>query len=183
MKLNRFILLAALASLPVCCASAADVLRPPATTNSGPVKPIASPAMRPSLNPEAGFTEAQSKAFKSAVEGSREQMASLWQTLRTDRRDLEKLTTAEKVDEAAIRAKSTEIGRIEGDLALIKAKALAQLRPLFSTQQMERLARNPQLNGSPYLPPRTLGTNEMKLRPQLQRSTNSAPPTLAPAVK
>jgi hypothetical protein len=139
--------------------------------------------MRPSLNPEAGFTEVQSKAFKSAVESSREQMASLWQTLRTDRRDLEKLTTAEKVDEAAIRAKATEMGRIEGDLALIKAKALAQLRPLFSAQQMERLARNPQLNGSPYMPPRSLGTNEMKLRPPLQRSSNSIPATLAPAIK
>ena len=183
MKLNRSIALAALASLSVYCAGAADVLPSPTITNSGPVKPVASPAMRPSLNPEAGFTEAQSKAFKSAVEGSREQMTSLWQKLRADRRELEKLATAEKVDEISIHAKAVEIGRVEGDLALLRARTLAQLRPLFSAQQMERLARNPQLNGSPYMPPRTLGTNEMKLRPQLQRSTNSTPATLAPAVK
>jgi hypothetical protein len=108
-------------------------------------------------------------------------MTALWQKLRTDRRELDKLVTAEKADAEAVRAKATEIGRVEGDLALLKVKVLTELRPHFSAQQMERLARTPQLNGAPYVAPRALSTNEMKLRPRTQ-STNAVP-VKTPAIK
>ena len=158
----------------LCAAIGAESVRP---TNTPPATVSSPQPFRPGFNPAGDFTEEQSRAYRQALEGSREQMGSLWQKLRVSRRDLEELVKAEKLDENAVRAKAAEIGRTEGDLALGKAKILAQLRPLFSPEQLDRLARAPQLNGAPYTPPRRLGTNEMNLRPKIQHPVELAPAT------
>lgn len=183
MNVKHFVCLAVLSGLSVASSPAADAPHNATVTNGLPVKSGNPPSIRPSLNPEAGFTPEQTKAYKAAIDGSHEQMGALWQKLRTDRRELDKLATTEKADESAIRSKAADLGRTEGDLAVLKSKTLSQLRPHFSAPQMERLARNPQLNGAPYMPSRSLSTNEMKLRPQVPHSTNSVTAPIAPAVK
>ena len=163
----------------LCAAIGAESARP---TNAPPASVAGPQTLRPSLNPEANFTEEQSKVYHQALDSSREVMGNLWQKLRASRRELEELTKAEKLDEGAIRSKATELGKTEGDLSVMKAKILAQLRPVFSVEQLDRLARTPQLNGVTSMPPRRLGTNETNLRPKIQRPVEATPaPNTAPA--
>ena len=63
--------------------------------------------------------------------------------MRATRRDLQEAIHAEKVDEQVIRAKAAEIGKLEGDLAVIRAKAFAKLRPTLTPEQLARMKNMP----------------------------------------
>lgn len=73
------------------------------------------------------------------MEASRKEAGPLEEKMRTARRELQEAIHAEKVDEQVIHEKAAEIGKLEGDLAVIRAKAFAKIRPSLSPEQLARM--------------------------------------------
>jgi len=98
---------------------------------------------RPGLADES-LTEEQRTSMRETMEASRKEARPLEEKMRTARRDLQEAIHAEKVDEQLIREKAVEIGKLEGDLAVIRAKAMTQIRPSLTPEQRARMKNMPQ---------------------------------------
>ena len=61
--------------------------------------------------------------------------------MRAARQELQEAIHAEKIDEQVIRDKAADVGKIEGNLAVIRAKAFAKIRPSLTPEQLARMKR------------------------------------------
>ena len=85
------------------------------------------------------LTDEQKAALKAAVQKHQETMRPLADKLVTERRALQDLIHAEKLDEAAIRAQAGKVAAIEADLAVERAKIGQELRPTLTSEQLQKL--------------------------------------------
>jgi Spy/CpxP family protein refolding chaperone len=108
--------------------------------------PPAAPRQAQEAKPErpAGDTlsEAQRSKLREATDKLRQEQTPHSEKLRNARNELEALMRRENYDESAIRAKALEIGRIEGELAVIRAKHYKDLRGILPKEQFERMVQN-----------------------------------------
>src|SRR6185295_12841578 len=72
---------------------------------------------------DPSLSEDQRTALRETMEASRKEAGPLEEKMRAARRELQEAIHAEKVDEPAIREKAAAVGKLEGDLAVIRAKA------------------------------------------------------------
>lgn len=93
--------------------------------------------------PAEALTEEQRTKLREVSAKSRKEQTALYEKMRTVRTDLDKLTRADQIDEQAIRSKALELGKIEGELAVIRAKNYSELRALLPKEQFEQLQRPP----------------------------------------
>jgi hypothetical protein len=77
------------------------------------------------------------------MEASRKEARPLEEKMRAARRDLQEAIHSEKLDEQLIRDKAAEIGKLEGDLAVIRAKAIARIHPPLTREQLARMKNMP----------------------------------------
>jgi Spy/CpxP family protein refolding chaperone len=103
----------------------------------------------PSLNEE------QRKKLQEASSKLQKEQSTHYQEMARIRRELDELTRAETIDEQALRAKAMEMGRIEGELAVLRAKHQKELRSILPKEHFERLQ-----SGQP-------------MRPQVQQRLNT----------
>ena len=90
-----------------------------------------------------GLTEEQREKLRSINEKAREEQQETRKQLQAARSELERLIRAGEVDEGAIRKQAEAIGKLEGDLVVLRAKQSAQYRE----------AGIPQMNvGTPAVP-------------------------------
>ena len=145
---HRKIMATASVSVLLGCAIALAAEPPPPERPNGPDRPLRPDAPRreraPGDVPRPGFqdpslNEEQRIAIREIMEASRRESAPLETRMRAVRRELQEAIHAEKVDEQVIRDKAAEIGKLEGDLAVIRSKAFAKLRPSLTPEQMARL--------------------------------------------
>ncbi len=97
---------------------------------------------RPGL-PDETLTEEQRTIVREAMDAARKEAAPLEEKMRAARRQLQEAIHAEKLDEQAIRDKAAEIGKLEGDLAVIRASAFAKIRPSLTPEQLARMKNQP----------------------------------------
>ena len=116
------------------------------------------------------LTEEQRRSLREAMEGQREKIRDLEEKLRDARKDMFEAGLAEKFDEEAVRRKAMATAKLEAEMTVLRAKALSQIRPPLSPEQIERLKNPPPPIGDrPEGPPgrrRELRRDERGLPPR-----------------
>lgn len=117
---------------------------------------------------ERVLTEEQRESLHVAMAAQRDQMRGLEGKLRAARQALMKASLAEQFDEDAVRAKALEVGKLDAELAVLRAKAMSQLQPPLSEEQIGRISNPPprrELAGPPDGPRRPLPPRVPRDRP------------------
>lgn len=151
--------------------SARPQQRPPLREDSGRFErgqPPGGIPGRPAFGIERWFgvlTDEQRASLRREFESQREPMRELEEQMRAARRELLEAGIAEKLDEKRIRKKARAVAKIEGELAVLRAKALANIQPPLSADQREKLRSA----GSEFAPG---GTDA---RPEFRRTPGQPP--------
>ena len=115
------------------------------------------------------LTEEQKSSFRETMEGQREAVRRLEQKSAESRRELFELALIDKFDEARVKEKVKELTSSDAELTVLRLKALADMKPRLSAEQLEKL-RNPG-------PTQSAGPAEgaRKRRPEVPRDENGLP--------
>ena len=89
--------------------------------------------------PVGAMTDAQRASYQASLRAMHGQMAELEAKLRAAREDVLNTTLTTKFDENVIREKALAAARIEAELAVIRAKALSQVQPPLTAEQIEKI--------------------------------------------
>jgi Spy/CpxP family protein refolding chaperone len=104
------------------------------------------------------LTEEQRASLRSTMDAQREKARDLEEKLRAARRELLKASVLDPFDEDAVRSKALEVGKLDAEMTVLRARALAQMKPALSTEQIEQLRNPPPLEGP-------AGQNQIPRRP------------------
>jgi periplasmic protein CpxP/Spy len=85
------------------------------------------------------LTDEQKTRIRDLMESHKPQLEAQREARRAAHRALADAVAAEPRDEAAIRARAAEIGRVAGDSAVLKARIRSEISPLLTDQQREKL--------------------------------------------
>lgn len=85
------------------------------------------------------LTDDQRKSFTTVIESQSEKIRPLEQKMRASRRALIDAIANGKFDEAAARQNAEESAKAEAELTVIFAKALSEMQPPLSAQQIEQM--------------------------------------------
>jgi Spy/CpxP family protein refolding chaperone len=132
MKAGIFILFALLAAGPAVDGqtNAAAHAAPAAPSRQIPYNPL----------PFAGvLTEEQRKLFAAGREANWGKIQALNAQIRSLRREMSDLMLAPQFDEAAYRAKSEAIGKLQAEIDLLAVRPFVAIRPLLTTNQVEQI--------------------------------------------
>lgn len=112
--------------------------------------PIGSP---PGIQPgrlasqfERVLTEDQRASLREIMLDQRERTRELEQRLREARQELMHASLSPRFDEDAVRRAALEAGRLEGELAVLRGRALSRVKPPLAPDQMERIRNLPPIN-------------------------------------
>jgi len=92
------------------------------------------------------LTEEQRDSFRQAMEGQRDKIHDFEEKVRDARKEMIAAGLGEKFDENAVRQKALEVGKLEAELTVLRAKALAKVKPALSTEQIEQIKNPPPFN-------------------------------------
>jgi Spy/CpxP family protein refolding chaperone len=104
---------------------------------------IMGPAQRDDFGAYRVLTEEQRLSFREALEAQRDQARALDEKLRAARKEVVAAGLAEKFDEDAVRKKAQEVGKLEAELSVLRAKALSKVKPPLSAEQIEQIKNPP----------------------------------------
>jgi Spy/CpxP family protein refolding chaperone len=93
------------------------------------------------------LTEEQRTSLRSAMEAQREQARALEEKLRDARRELLKASVLDPFDEDGVRSKALEVGKLDAEMTVLRAKAFSQMKPALSKEQIEELRNPPPMDG------------------------------------
>jgi hypothetical protein len=105
---------------------------------------------------ERVLTADQRASLREMMLDQRERTQELEQRLREARRNLMQASLSPRFEEDVVRRTALEAGWLEGELAVLRGRALSRVKPPLSAEQMERI-KNP--------PPMAAG----EARPELRR--------------
>jgi len=144
--------------------------RPPAGEGRPPRQPQG-------FQPGAGFrggqgpmmeqvlTEDQRLSMRQALEGQREKTRALQEKIRDARKAMMTAALTEDFNASVVQAKALEVAKLEAEMTVLRLKALAEVQPALSTEQLEKIM-NPR-------PPQGMGPDEDGQRPN--RRANRPP--------
>ncbi|MBI2835343.1 MAG: Spy/CpxP family protein refolding chaperone [Acidobacteria bacterium] len=89
---------------------------------------------------ELGLSDTQKEQIKGVLASHKTEFRALADRARTARKDLSAAVTAGTIDEELIREKSAALAAVQADLAVMRAKARAELLPILTPQQQEKLS-------------------------------------------
>lgn len=89
---------------------------------------------------QLNLTPEQRQTIQGLLREARPTLQPLLEKLDEQRKQLSKVTESTPIDEAAIRAKATNLATMEADLAVEKAKLFAKIKETLTPEQVERLA-------------------------------------------
>ena len=123
------------------------------------------------------LTEEQRQSLRAALELQRDKMPPLEEKLRASRRALLDAAAGGKFDENLARQNAEASAGAEAELAVIYVRALSQMRPPLSAQQVGQLKNSqPGQFQPPAGPPaKTAPEKHLALPPPLPRDTNDLP--------
>jgi Spy/CpxP family protein refolding chaperone len=85
------------------------------------------------------LTPEQREVFRATMQEQRPQMQALEEMLSRIHQELDETMLAETLDESSVRAKVRQLSEVEGDRLLLRARAIAKIRPTLSPDQLEQL--------------------------------------------
>ena len=85
------------------------------------------------------LTDEQKAQMKAIVEKYRPAMKPLFDQFKTERGEMMKLTHADVLDDAAIKAEATKLAALAPDLAVQRAHVLKELRAVLTPDQVQKL--------------------------------------------
>ena len=111
------------------------------------------------------LTDEQGESLREKAGESREAMSELGKKILDKRRGMMGLILAQPVDKKAIRMAFKEIGKLEGEIAVLRADLIAAIKPPLSKEQLEKLKQ----------PPRRPQGRPQQARPQQGRPSPDRP--------
>ena len=123
------------------------------------------------------LTDEQRESLGSAAQAQREQIRTLEEKLMTARRALLDSAIGGKSDESLIHQNAEALAKAEAELMVIYVKALSQIKPPLSPQQVEQL-KNFQPGPGRFQAATQAETppeKHLDLPPPMQRDTNDLP--------
>ena len=145
---------------------------PAQTTNAPAPDARVQPARPPSIMQNAavtGFalggpvgvlTDQQRASYEVALKNERGRMLELQEKLRAARQDFVATSVDQKFDENVLRQKAFAAYRFEAEMAVLRAKAMSQVQPPLTPEQIEKIK-----TGQPG-PIRPLGRQQLERPPQ-----------------
>lgn len=92
---------------------------------------------------EQVLTDDQRDSLRPVLEAQREKMRGLQEKIRDARKAMMVAAFAEDYKEDAVRAKAMEVAKLEADMTVMRLKAIAEVQPALSKEQIEKIT-NPQ---------------------------------------
>ncbi|HWX21377.1 MAG TPA: Spy/CpxP family protein refolding chaperone [Candidatus Binatia bacterium] len=120
------------------------------------------------------LTDEQRASLREAMENQRADTRTLEEKLRGSRQEVFAAALVEKFDEAVVRQKALALARFEAEMTVLRAKALSQMRPPLSPEQLEKI-KQPGLPNTGDAQPQP-----RRRRPELPRDENGLPPKDSP---
>ena len=123
------------------------------------------------------LTDEQRQSLRAALESQRDKLPPLEEKLRASRRALLDAAASGKFDENLVRQSAEASAGAEAELAVIYARALSQMQPPLSAQQLQQLKDFQPGQFQPQSGPAAASTPEkhLALPPPLPRDTNDLP--------
>ena len=84
------------------------------------------------------LSDAQREQVRTVMQSHEAAFKEIGQRMRTAREALDAVVTADTVDEAAIRAKSADVGAVEADAAVLRAKVHQEVFSLLTAEQQAK---------------------------------------------
>lgn len=106
---------------------------------------------------ERVLTEDQRASFGEAMESQGDKLRELNEKLHVARREALQASVAEAFKEKSVRQKAMAVAKLEAEMSVLRARALSQVKPALSAEQIERLKNPPPMDGG------------APMRPQFQR--------------
>jgi Spy/CpxP family protein refolding chaperone len=116
----------------------------------------------------AVLTDEQRRSLREAMEAQREKMRPLEEKLQAARREVFELGLAKNFDEETVRNKAMAAAKLDAELTVLRTKALSEMRPPLSIEQLARLRGGPDETGEIR--------GERPRVPEQQRDENGLPP-------
>ena len=121
-----------------------DRPRPPRNQRSQPDRPEARFQPGPGAAVmERVLNEDQRESMRSIMTSQREEMRGIQEKMRAARKELLKASLSEKFDEDLVRAKALAVAKLEAELTVLRAKAISQVQPPLSDEQIEQIMNPP----------------------------------------
>ena len=92
---------------------------------------------------ERVLTEEQRESMRTIMASQRETMREIQEKIRVARKELLKASLAESFDEEVVRARALVVAKLEADMIVLRAKAMAQVQPPLSDKQIEQIMNPP----------------------------------------
>jgi len=93
------------------------------------------------LRSELVITTDQKKKIVEILKSRRDEIRPVAKTILEKRRALQEAVVNKPGDETAIRGAATEMGKAIGDAAVLASKVVAQVKPVLTSQQIERIEK------------------------------------------
>lgn len=119
---------------------------------------------------EQVLTEDQRDSLRQTMESQREKMRGLQEKIRAARQAMMKAALADEFKEDLVKAKALEVAKLEAEVGVMRLKALSEVQPALSKEQLEKILTPPQ--------PQALGPDDGGNRPGNRRANR--PPRNAP---
>ena len=88
---------------------------------------------------ELDLTEEQRTQVKAIVDSHQDEFKAVGAKMRAARESMRTLIEADTLDEAAVRAKSTEVAAAEAEVAILSAKVRQQTLQVLTSEQLAKL--------------------------------------------
>lgn len=120
---------------------------------------------------EQALTEDQRDSLRQTMEAQREKMRGLEEKIRDAHKALMKAALAEEFKDEVVKARALEVAKLEAEASVLRLKALSEVQPALSKEQLEKILNPP--------PPQGPGSGDGANRPANRRGNR--PPRSAPA--
>jgi len=91
------------------------------------------------------LTEDQRDSMRQAMEANREKNRATMEKIRDARKALNKSALDAEFKEDVVRAKALEVAKLEAELTVMRLKALSEVQPALSQEQLDKIMNPPQL--------------------------------------
>lgn len=95
------------------------------------------------------LTEDQRDSMRQAMEANREKNRETMEKIREARKALNKAAFEAEFKEDVVRAKALEVAKLEAEVTVMRLKALSEVQPALSQEQLDKLMNPPQMQPQP----------------------------------
>lgn len=95
------------------------------------------------------LTEDQRDSMRQAMESQREKLRDIQDKIRVARKALMTAALADDFKDDVVRAKALEVAKLEAELTVVRLKALSDVQPALSQEQLDKLMNFQPQPGSP----------------------------------